>query len=152
MSVDWNANQIISTRFDTERPLEAKIMYSASGLDDNGDVISKTLTIIPTEDTQTTGEVILRYTIKTERTEDNYDETIVASQLYWYVIIMKNDGFVVYRKYASGLFPALDQYPQLNRFTGARSLYPNALTYYDEPSEEVTYNYQTIVDRDGNEI
>ena len=64
---------------------------------------------------------------------------------------MKKDGFVVYTKYAQGLFPALDQYPNLNKFTGSRSLYPDALTYLEEPSDRVEYEYQTIVDRDGNE-
>lgn len=152
MEIDWDATQIISTRFDEERPTEPKVMYIASGLDDNGDVISKTLTVIPTETTQTDGKVILRYTIKTEKTEDNFDVEIIASKDYWYIIIMKTDGFSVYRKYAQGLFPALDQYPNLNKFTGQRVLVPDGLTYLEEESDRVEYNYQTIVDREGNPI
>ena len=152
LSVDFDANQILCTRFDEERPTESQIYYTASGLDDNGEVISKTLQMIPKEDTQTTGKVILRYTIKTATGVESYDQEIIASALYWYVIIMKKDGFVVFTKYAQGLFPALDQYPNLNKFTGAKGLYPDALTYLEEPSDKVEYNYQTIVDRDGNEI
>lgn len=151
LEVDWDTNQILCTRFDDERPLEPQIYYTASGLDDNGEVISKTLQMIPEEDTQDTGKVILRYTIRTATSTDYYDQEIIASALYWYVIIMKKDGFVVYTKYAQGLFPALDQYPNLNRFTGTKSLYPDKLTYLEEPSDRVTYDYQTIVDRDGNE-
>lgn len=151
LSLDWDANQILCTRFDEERPLEPQVYYTASGLDDNGDVLSKTLQMIPKDDTQDTGKVILRYTIKTANSTEYYDQEIIASQLYWYVIIMKKDGFVVYTKYAQGLFPALDQYPNLNKFTGSRSLYPDALTYLEEPSDRVEYEYQTIVDRDGNE-
>ena len=152
LSVDFDANQILCTRFDEERPTKSQVYYTASGLDDNGEVISKTLQMIPKEDTQTTGKVILRYTIKTATGVESYDQEIIASALYWYVIIMKKDGFVVFTKYAQGLFPALDQYPNLNKFTGAKGLYPDALTYLEEPSDKVEYNYQTIVDRDGNEI
>ena len=152
LSIDFDANQIICTRFDEERPSEPQIYYTASGLDDNGEVISKTLQMIPKQDTQTTGKVILRYTIKTATGIENYDREIIASTLYWYIIIMKKDGFVVYTKYAQGLFPALDQYPNLNKFTSQRGLYPDALTYLEEPSDKVEYNYQTIVDKDGNEI
>ena len=108
--------------------------------------------MIPRKDTQTTGKVILRYTIKTAIGAENYDQEIIASTLYWYIIIMKKDGFVVFTKYAQGLFPALDQYPNLNKFTSQKGLYPDALTYLEEPSDKVEYNYQTIVDRDGNEI
>lgn len=150
MSIDWDANQILSVRFDEERPEEEKIYYTASGLDDNGDVISKTLQMIPTEETQDTGYVILRYTIKTAKNIEYFDEKILASALYWYIIILKKDGFVIFRKYAEGLFPALDQYPALNKFTGELGLYPDALTYLEEPSNEVEYNYQQIVDRRGN--
>lgn len=152
LSVDFDANQILCTRFDEERPLDKQIYYTASGLDDNGEVVSKTLELIPTNDTQTTGKVILRYTIKTAIGVEEYDKEIIASALYWYVIIMKKDGFVVFTKYAQGLFPAIDQYPNLNKFTGQKGLYPDALTYLEEPSDRVEYNYQTIVDRDGNEI
>lgn len=152
LSVDFDANQILCTRFDEERPTKSQVYYTASGLDDNGEVISKTLQMIPRKDTQTTGKVILRYTIKTAIGAENYDQEIIASTLYWYIIIMKKDGFVVFTKYAQGLFPALDQYPNLNKFTGAKGLYPDALTYLEEPSDKVEYNYQTIVDRDGNEI
>lgn len=152
LSLDFDSNQILCTRFDEERPLDSQIYYTASGLDDNGEVISKTLQMIPKADTQETGKVILRYTIKTAIGVENYDQEIIASALYWYIIIMKKDGFVVYTKYAQGLFPALDQYPNLNKFTSQKGLYPDALTYLEEPSDKVEYNYQTIVDRDGNEI
>lgn len=152
LSLDFDANQILCTRFDEERPLDSQIYYTASGLDDNGEVISKTLEMIPKADTQETGKVILRYTIKTAIGAEIYEQEIIASTLYWYVIIMKKDGFVVFTKYAQGLFPALDQYPNLNKFTSQKGLYPDALTYLEEPSDKVEYNYQTIVDRDGNEI
>lgn len=152
LSLDFDANQILCTRFDEERPLSNQIYYTASGLDDNGEVISKTLEMLPKADTQETGKVILRYTIKTAIGAEIYEQEIIASALYWYVIIMKKDGFVVYTKYAQGLFPALDQYPNLNKFTSQKGLYPDALTYLEEPSDKVEYNYQTIVDRDGNEI
>ena len=151
LEIDWDTNQILCTRFDEERPLEPQVYYTASGLDDNGDVISKTLQMIPKDDTQDTGKVILRYTIRTANSTEYYDQEIIASKLYWYVIIMKKDGFIVYTKYAQGLFPALDQYPNLNKFTGTKSLYPDKLTYLEEPSDKVEYEYQTIVDRDGNE-
>ena len=152
LSLDFDANQILCTRFDEERPLSNQIYYTASGLDDNGEVISKTLEMLPKADTQETGKVILRYTIKTAIGVEIYEQEIIASTLYWYIIIMKKDGFVVYTKYAQGLFPALDQYPNLNKFTSQKGLYPDALTYLEEPSDKVEYNYQTIVDRDGNEI
>ena len=152
LSLDFDANQILCTRFDEERPLSNQIYYTASGLDDNGEVISKTLEMIPKADTQETGKVILRYTIKTAIGVEIYEQGIIASTLYWYVIIMKKDGFVIFTKYAQGLFPALDQYPNLNKFTSQKGLYPDALTYLEEPSDKVEYNYQTIVDRDGNEI
>ena len=151
LEIDWDTNQILCTRFDEERPLEPQVYYTASGLDDNGDVISKTLQMIPKDDTQDTGKVILRYTIRTANSTEYYDQEIIASKLYWYVIIMKKDGFIVYTKYAQGLFPALDQYPNLNKFTRTKSLYPDKLTYLEEPSDKVEYEYQTIVDRDGNE-
>lgn len=152
LSLDFDANQILCTRFDEERPLSNQIYYTASGLDDNGEVISKTLEMLPKADTQETGKVILRYTIKTAIGVEIYEQEIIASTLYWYVIIMKKDGFVIFTKYAQGLFPALDQYPNLNKFTSQKGLYPDALTYLEEPSDKVEYNYQTIVDRDGNEI
>lgn len=152
LSLDFDANQILCTRFDEERPLDNQIYYTASGLDDNGEVISKTLEMIPKADTQETGKVILRYTIKTAIGAEIYEQEIIASTLYWYIIIMKKDGFVIFTKYAQGLFPALDQYPNLNKFTSQKGLYPDALTYLEEPSDKVEYNYQTIVDRDGNEI
>ncbi|MGM9544015.1 MAG: SH3 domain-containing protein [Romboutsia timonensis] len=152
LSLDFDANQILCTRFDEERPLSNQIYYTASGLDDNGEVISKTLEMLPKADTQETGKVILRYTIKTAIGVEIYEQEIIASTLYWYVIIMKKDGFVIFTKYAQGLFPALDQYPNLNKFTSQKGLYPDALTYLEEPSDKVEYNYQTIVDRDGNKI
>lgn len=152
LSLDFDANQILCTRFDEERPLSNQIYYTASGLDDNGEVISKTLEMLPKADTQETGKVILRYTIKTAIGVEIYEQEIIASTLYWYVIIMKKDGFVIFTKYAQGLFPALDQYPNLNKFTSQKGLYPDALTYLEEPSDKIEYNYQTIVDRDGNEI
>ena len=65
LEIDWDTNQILCTRFDEERPLEPQVYYTASGLDDNGDVISKTLQMIPKDDTQDTGKFILRYTIRT---------------------------------------------------------------------------------------
>jgi hypothetical protein len=152
LSLDFDANQILCTRFDEDRPTEAQVYYTASGLDDNGEVISKTLQMIPLDTTQEDGKVTLRYTIRTANSTEYYDQTIIASPLYWYVIIMKKDGFVVFTKYAQGLFPALDQYPNLNKFTGDYGVYPDALTYLEEPSDRVEYDYQTIVDRDGNAI
>lgn len=152
LSIDWDANHIICTRFDEERPQTSQEIYAASGLDDNGAVISKVLNIIVDSKTQSTGKVILRYTITTASSIENYDQEIIASALYWYIIIMKKDGLVVFTKYAQGLFPALDQYPNLNKFTGDYGLYPDALTYLEQPSDRVEYNYQTIVDRNGNEI
>lgn len=152
LSVDFDTNQILCTRFDEDRPTEVQRYYTASGLDDNGDVVSKTLELVPDENTQTTGKAILRYTVRTAKNTTTYEQIIFASSLYWYVIIMTSTGFTVFTKYAQGLFPALDQYPHLNKFTGNIGLYPDALTYLEEPSKRVEYNYQTIVDRDGNEI
>ncbi len=152
LAVDFDTNQILCTKFDEDRPTEVQRYYTASGLDDNGEVISKTLELIPDENTQTTGKAILRYTVKTARENNIYEQEIIASPLYWYVIIMTSTGFTIYTKYAKGLFPAIDQYPHLNKFTKTHGLYPDALTYLEEPSDRVEYNYQTIVDRDGNEI
>ena len=152
LSIDFDTNQILCTRFDEDRPVDRQVYYTASGLDDNGEVISKTLELVPDEDTQSTGIATLVYTVKTAKEETSYEQKIYASPLYWYVIIMTSTGFTIYNKYAQGLFPAIDQYPNLNKFTGQYGLYPDALTYLEEPSKRVEYNYQTIVDRDGNEI
>ena len=65
---------------------------------------------------------------------------------------MTETGMQVFTKYAKGLFPALDQYPSLNKWTNSTQLYPDALTYLEEPVDTVEYDYQTIVDRDGNPI
>lgn len=152
MSLDFDANQILCTRFDEDRPTEVQTVYIASGLDDNGEVISKSLQIIPNDDIQETGKAKLSYVIQTANETQVYEQEIISNPLYWYVIIMKSDGFIVYTKYAQGLFPAIDQFPQRNKFTGADGLYPDALTYLEVPSDRVVYDFQTIVDRDGNEI
>ena len=152
MSLDFDANQILCTRFDEDRPTEIQTVYLASGLDDNGEVITKSLQIIPHDDIQETGKATLSYVIQTANETQVYEQEIISNPLYWYVIIMKSDGFIVYTKYAQGLFPAIDQFPQRNKFTGADGLYPDALTYLEVPSDRVVYDFQTIVDRDGNEI
>ena len=152
LSIDWDANHIVSLRFDEERPTESQLYYRASGLDDNGEVIIKQLTMIPRNDTQTTGIVTLEYQIITSKETLVYETTVIASKLYWYIIIMTETGMQVFTKYAKGLFPALDQYPSLNKWTNSTQLYPDALTYLEEPVDTVEYDYQTIVDRDGNPI
>ena len=82
------------------------------------------------------------------------NQAVGASEVKNIVLKIKkvNSNEVIFTKYAQGLFPALDQYPNLNKFTSQKGLYPDALTYLEEPSDKVEYNYQTIVDRDGNEI
>lgn len=148
LSIDWNANHIISMRIDEDRP-EDQVYYTASGLDDNGDVIYKTLELINREDTDTTGVADFVYTIHTATLHESYKQEIIASPLYWYIIILKQDGFVVYRKYADGLFPMRELYASYNGFTENRNPVPLPLRYYDEPSERVNYNYQTIIRNDG---
>ena len=152
LSLDFDSNQVLSIRFDEDRILERQVYYTASGLDDNGEVIYKALELIPDENTQETGWVTLEYSIQTANDLQTFDQRIIDSPLYWYIIVMTSKGMTVYTKYAEGLFPALDQFPNLNRFTGLHTLNPAALVYRDEPSNEVTYDYQKIVDRYGNDI
>ena len=40
-------------------------------------------------------------------------------------------------------------YASYNGFTDDRNPVPLPLRYYDEPSERVNYNYQTIIRNDG---
>lgn len=148
LSIDWDANHIISMRIDKDRPKD-QIYYTASGLDDNGEVIYKTLELINRPDTDTTGVADLVYTVHTAITDETYTQEIIASPLYWYIIILKQDGFIVYRKYADGLFPMRELYASYNGFTDDRNPVPLPLRYYDEPSERVNYNYQTIIRNDG---
>ena len=148
LSVDWEANHIISMRIDKDRPKD-QVYYTASGLDDNGEVIYKTLELINRPDTDTTGVADLVYTVHTAITDETYTQEIIASPLYWYIIILKQDGFIVYRKYADGLFPMRELYASYNGFTDDRNPVPLPLRYYDEPSERVNYNYQTIIRNDG---
>ena len=148
LSIDWSANHIISMRIDKDRP-EDQVYYTASGLDDNGDVIYKTLELVNRADTDTTGIADFVYTVHTATTDETYTQEIIASPLYWYIIILKQDGFIVYRKYADGLFPMRELYASYNGFTNDRNPVPLPLRYYDEPSERVNYNYQTIIRNDG---
>ena len=148
LSIDWSANHIISMRIDKDRP-EDQVYYTASGLDDNGEVIYKTLELVNRADTDTTGIADFVYTVHTTTTDETYTQEIIASPLYWYIIILKQDGFIVYRKYADGLFPMRELYASYNGFTNDRSPVPLPLRYYDEPSERVNYNYQTIIRNDG---
>ena len=148
LSIDWEANHIISMRIDKDRPKD-QVYYTASGLDDNGEVIYKTLELINRPDTDTTGVADLVYTVHTAITDETYTQEIIASPLYWYIIILKQDGFIVYRKYADGLFPMRELYASYNGFTNDRNPVPLPLRYYDEPSERVNYNYQTIIRNDG---
>lgn len=148
LSIDWSANHIISIRIDKDRP-EDQVYYTASGLDDNGEVIYKTLELVNRADTDTTGIADFVYTVHTATTDETYTQEIIASPLYWYIIILKQDGFIVYRKYADGLFPMRELYASYNGFTNDRNPVPLPLRYYDEPSERVNYNYQTIIRNDG---
>ena len=148
LSIDWSANHIISMRIDKDRP-EDQVYYTASGLDDNGEVIYKTLELVNRADTDTTGIADFVYTVHTATTDETYTQEIIASPLYWYIIILKQDGFIVYRKYADGLFPMRELYASYNGFTNDRNPVPLPLRYYDEPSERVNYNYQTIIKNDG---
>lgn len=148
LSIDWSANHIISMRIDKDRP-EDQVYYTASGLDDNGEVIYKTLELVNRADTDTTGIADFVYTVHTATTDEMYTQEIIASPLYWYIIILKQDGFIVYRKYADGLFPMRELYASYNGFTNDRNPVPLPLRYYDEPSERVNYNYQTIIRNDG---
>lgn len=148
LSIDWSANHIISMRIDKDRP-EDQVYYTASGLDDNGEVIYKTLELVNRADTDTTGIADFVYTVHTATTDETYTQEIIASPLYWYIIILKQDGFIVYRKYADGLFPMRELYASYNGFTNDRNPVPLPLRYYDEPSERVNYNYQTIIRNDG---
>ena len=148
LSIDWDANHIISMRIDKDRPKD-QVYYTASGLDDNGEVIYKTLELINRPDTDTTGVADLVYTVHTAITDETYTQEIIASPLYWYIIILKQDGFIVYRKYADGLFPMRELYASYNGFTNDRNPVPLPLRYYDEPSKRVNYNYQTIIRNDG---
>ena len=148
LSIDWSANHIISMRIDKDRP-EDQVYYTATGLDDNGEVIYKTLELVNRADTDTTGIADFVYTVHTATTDETYTQEIIASPLYWYIIILKQDGFIVYRKYADGLFPMRELYASYNGFTNDRSPVPLPLRYYDEPSERVNYNYQTIIRNDG---
>lgn len=148
LSLSWDTNHIISMRIDEDRP-EDQIYYSASGLDDNGEVIYKTLELVNRPDTDKTGIADFVYTVHTAMSHETYTEEIIASPLYWYIIIMKSDGFIVYKKYADGLFPARELYAAYNSFANNRAVMPLPLRYYDEPSERVNYNYQTIIRNDG---
>ena len=148
MSIDWNANHIISIRIDKDRP-EDQIYYTASGLDDNGEVIYKTLELVNRVDTDTTGIADLVYTIHTSKTNEVYSQEIIPSPLYWYIIILKQNGLIVYTKYADGLFPMKELYASYNEFSEDRNIVPLPLRYYEEPSERVNYNYQTIIKNDG---
>lgn len=148
LSIDWSANHIISMRIDKDRP-EDQVYYTASGLDDNGEVIYKTLELVNRADTDTTGIADFVYTVHTATIDETYTQEIIASPLYWYIIILKQDGFIVYRKYADGLFPMRELYASYNGFTNDRNPVPLPLHYYDEPSERVNYNYQTIIRNDG---
>lgn len=148
LSIDWSANHIISMRIDKDRP-EDQVYYTASGLDDNGEVIYKTLELVNRADTDTTGIADFVYTVHTATTDETYTQEIISSPLYWYIIILKQDGFIVYRKYADGLFPMRELYASYNGFTNDRNPVPLPLRYYDEPSERVNYNYQTIIRNDG---
>lgn len=148
LSIDWSANHIISMRIDKDRP-EDQVYYTASGLDDNGEVIYKTLELVNRADTDTTGIADFVYTVHTATTDETYTQEIITSPLYWYIIILKQDGFIVYRKYADGLFPMRELYASYNGFTNDRNPVPLPLRYYDEPSERVNYNYQTIIRNDG---
>ena len=148
LSIDWDANHIISIRIDEDRPKD-QIYYTASGLDDNGEVIYKTLELVNRADTDTTGIADFVYTVHTATINETYTQEIIASPLYWYIIILKQDGFIVYKKYADGLFPMRELYASYNGFTNDRNPVPLPLRYYDEPSERVNYNYQTIIRNDG---
>ena len=131
LSIDWSANHIISMRIDKDRP-EDQVYYTASGLDDNGEVIYKTLELVNRADTDTTGIADFVYTVHTATTDETYTQEIIASPLYWYIIILKQDGFIVYRKYADGLFPMRELYASYNGFTNDRNPVPLPLRYYDE--------------------
>ena len=148
LSIDWNANHIISIRIDKDRP-EDQIYYTASGLDDNGEVIYKTLELVNRVDTDTTGIADLVYTIHTSTTNEVYSQEIIPSPLYWYIIILKQNGLIIYTKYADGLFPMKELYASYNEFSEDRNIVPLPLRYYEEPSERVNYNYQTIIKNDG---
>lgn len=151
LSLDWDTNHVISFRIDEDRPRNQRY-YAATGLDDNGDVIYRTLELVNRPDTQETGIADLLYVVHTPMEHSEYREPIYASPLYWYIIIMRTDGFIVYTKFADGLFPAKDLYASYNGYTLSRSVVPLPLRYYDEPSARVNYNYQTIVDNKGNYI
>ena len=148
LSIDWSANHIISMRIDKDRP-EDQVYYTASGLDDNGEVIYKTLELVNRADTDTTGIADFVYTVHTATTDETNTQEIIASPLNRYIIKIKQDGFIVYRKYADGLFPMRELYASYNGFTNDRNPVPLPLRYYDEPSERVNYNYQTIIRNDG---
>lgn len=148
LSVDWDANHIISIRFDEERA-EDQVYYSATGLDDDGDVVSKTLEIVNRPDTDTTGKADLVYIIKTKRTQEEFKQEVIVSPLYWYIIIMTNKELIVYTKYADGLFPMKELVPDYNGFTQIPSPVPLPLRYYEEPSDRVLYDYQTIIKKGG---
>lgn len=149
LDIDWSANHILSIRIDEDRP-EDQVYYTASGLDDNGDVVYKTLELVNTEDTDMTGVAKLVYTVHTPAVTETYEQEIIASPLYWYIVIMTENELIVYRKYADGLFPMRELVPDYNGFTETRSPVPLPLRYYDEPSERVKYSYQTIIRNDGS--
>lgn len=149
LSLDWDANQVISIRIDKDRP-EDQVYYTASGLDDDGEVIYKTLELVNRDETEDTGIVDLNYTVHTARTHETYTQQIIASPLYWYIIILKSDGFIVYTKYADGLFPMKELMASFNQFTNNRNVVPLPLRYYEEPSDRVNYNYQKIIRNDGS--
>lgn len=148
LSIDWDANHIISIRIDEDRP-EDQVYYAATGLDDDGDVISKTLELVNREDTDTTGKADLVYVIKTKRGQEEFKQEIIASPLYWYIVIMTNKELIVYTKYADGLFPMRELVPSYNNFTQNPSPVPLPLRYYEEPSDRVLYDYQTIIKKGG---
>lgn len=151
MSLDWNANQIISIRFDEDRA-PSQEYYTAVGKDDNGGLIYKSLRLEEREDTDDTGIEDLIYTIHMDGKEPDIviPKPIIVSPLYWYIIIMTSDDLIVYVKYADGLFPMRELYASLNDFTHSNNVVPLPLRYYNEPSERVNYNYQTIINRDGS--
>ena len=148
LNIDWDTNHIISMRIDKDRP-EDQIYFKASGLDDNGEVVHRTLELKNRPTTDMDGVADLVYTVHTAISHDVFTQEIIASPLYWYIIIMTTGGFTVYKKYADGLFPMRELYATRNLFTDSTYVVPLPLRYYDEPSERVNYNYQTIIRNDG---
>lgn len=149
MSLDWNANQILSIRFDEDRA-PSQEYYVASGKDDNNEFIYKSLRLEERPDTDETGLENLVYTIHENGINKMQTVPIIVSPLYWYIVIMTSKELIVYVKYADGLFPMQELYANLNNFTHSSGITPLPLRYYNEPSERVIYDYQTIINRDGS--